>query len=62
MSRAARNLDADTFSGYIDYPQFRENLKSELKAEMLVNLQNDKELKDSPFAGIAAVAAPAIRS
>ena len=60
MQSAANALDADTFSSYVDYPVFRENLKRELKAEMLANLQNTKELKDNPFSGLAAIAAPTI--
>ncbi len=58
MSTAAQDLDADTFSSYIDFQQLRSNLKAELKAEIMANLAKNEELKSNPFSGLAIMAAP----
>ncbi|HUF04352.1 MAG TPA: DUF2939 domain-containing protein [Aridibacter sp.] len=58
LSKAANDLDADTFSSYIDFTQLRSNLKSEIKAEMMTNMAKDKELQNNPFAGLAMLTVP----
>jgi hypothetical protein len=60
MRTAAVNRDAQTFCSYIDFPVFKENLKSELNAKMLVNMQQDQTLKDNPFSGLALTVVPTI--
>jgi hypothetical protein len=60
MRNAAINRDAETFCYFIDFPLFRENLKADLNAKMLFNVQNDPKLKDNPFSGLAAIAGPAM--
>jgi Protein of unknown function (DUF2939) len=60
MKSAALGKDAKTFSSYIDFPVFKENLKSEMNAQMLVNVAKDQKLKENPFSGLALTVAPAI--
>ncbi len=60
MRNAAEARDGRTFAGYIDFPQFRENLKAELNAAMVQNLARDPGLKDNPFSGLGAMLAPTI--
>jgi Protein of unknown function (DUF2939) len=60
MKNAAIEKDGKTFASYIDFPVFKENLKSELNAQMLVNSAKDEKLKDNPFSGLAMTIAPAI--
>ena len=60
MRNAAYNRDATTFCSYIDFPVFRENLKAELNARMLFELNKDEKLKSNPFSGLATLAGPAI--
>lgn len=48
------NKDADKVSQYIDYPALREDLKGQLMAAALKNMQNDPEMNSNPFSGIAA--------
>ena len=61
MRRAAQNRNAEEFSSYIDFPDFKENLKSELSAKMMaetVNNQND--LENNPFAPLALTLASSL--
>ena len=60
MRAAAVNRDAPAFCSYIDFPVLRENLKAELNAKMLFDIGKDKDLKDNPFSGLAALAGPAV--
>lgn len=60
MKTAAQNRDAEKFCSFIDLPLLRENLKAELNAKMLYEMGKDQKLKDNPFAGLAAIAAPAM--
>jgi hypothetical protein len=60
MRNAAHNRDASTFCSYIDFPKLRENLKDELNARMLFEMNKDEKLKSNPFAGLATMAGPAI--
>jgi hypothetical protein len=60
MRIAAQNRDAKTFCTYIDFPLLRENLKSELNAKMLAEMNKDAKLKSNPFSGLALAMGPAI--
>lgn len=60
MKRAAQNRDAATFCAYIDFPLLRDNLKAELNAKMLFEMNKDEKLKGNPFSGLAALAGPAM--
>lgn len=60
LRNAAEARDGRTFAGYIDFPQFRENLKAELNAAMAQNLASDSGFKDNPFSGLGAMLAPTI--
>lgn len=60
MRAAAVDRDAQTFSSYIDFPVFKENLKSELNAKMLFEMSKDQKMKDNPFSGLAFAAGPTI--
>lgn len=60
MRSAALNRDAKTFCAYIDFPVLKDNLKSELNAKMLAEMNKDQKLKDNPFSGLAMTMGPAI--
>ncbi|MFN0140005.1 MAG: DUF2939 domain-containing protein [Pyrinomonadaceae bacterium] len=60
MKRAAESRDAQAFCSFIDFPVLRENLKAELNAKALFDMQRDEKLKNNPFAGFATAAAPTI--
>lgn len=60
MRSAALNRDAKAFCTYIDFPVFKDNLKSELNAKMLAEMNENQELEDNPFSGLAMTFAPAI--
>jgi hypothetical protein len=60
MRNAAYNRDATTFCSYIDFPVLRENLKAEINARMLFELNKDEKLKSDLFAGLATIAGPSI--
>lgn len=60
MKSAAERRDAQTFCSFIDFPVLRENLKAELNAKALFDMQRDEKLKNNPFAGFATAAAPTI--
>ncbi|WP_423141388.1 DUF2939 domain-containing protein [Parablastomonas sp. CN1-191] len=65
--RAAHNLqaaaqagDRDRLDAAVDFPAVRDNLKSDLGAALTRSLASDPQLKDNPFAGIAALIVPAV--
>jgi hypothetical protein len=60
MRSAALNRDAKTFCAYIDFPVLKDNLKSELNAKMLAEMNKDQKLKDNPFSGLAMTLGPAM--
>ncbi len=60
MRSSAQNRDAKTFCSYIDFPVLKDNLKSELNAKMLVEMNKDQTMKSNPFSGLALVMGPAI--
>jgi hypothetical protein len=43
----------DQVSKYIDYPTLREDLKAQLGAAAIKNLQNDPQMASNPFSGVA---------
>lgn len=64
---AARNLQQSALSGdkdaleqVVDFPSVRESLKSQMNAAIMTKLQNDPEMANNPFAGLAMMLAPAI--
>lgn len=57
---AARSGDADKLQRLVDFPAVRESLKGQLNAMMLQSIQSDPAMVDNPFAGLAALMAPAI--
>ncbi|TPG40517.1 DUF2939 domain-containing protein [Sphingomonas koreensis] len=57
---AARSGDADRLEANVDFPAVRESLKSRLGAALMGHIQNDPEMKDNPFAGLATMMGPAI--
>lgn len=59
MRSSAQNRDAKTFCSYIDFPLLKDNLKSELNAKMLVEM-NKNEMKNNPFSGLAMALGPAM--
>jgi hypothetical protein len=56
MRKAAVEKDAATFSSYIDFPKFRENLKAELNAKVVIQMQKET----NPFAQLGGMLAPGI--
>lgn len=57
---AAQAGDADKLQRLVDFPAVRESLKGQLNAMVMQSIQSDPDLKDNPFAGLAAVMAPAL--
>lgn len=60
LQTAARDGDADKLQRLVDFPAVRESLKGQLNALIIESMRSDPELRDNPFAGFAAVLAPAI--
>lgn len=60
LQAAAQAGDADKLQRLVDFPAVRESLKGQLNALVIESMQSDPELRDNPFAGFAAVLAPAI--
>lgn len=60
LEAAARDGDVDKLQRLVDFPAVRESLKGQLNALFMESMQSDPELRDNPFAGFAAVLAPAI--
>ena len=42
MREAAQSNDADALSAYVDFPALREDMKSEIMAQLMVKAQKDK--------------------
>ncbi|MBL8772213.1 MAG: DUF2939 domain-containing protein [Phenylobacterium sp.] len=60
LRSAAMAGDADKLQRLVDFPAVRESLKGQLNAMIVQSMQSDPDLRDNPFAGLAAVMAPAI--
>lgn len=60
LRNAAVAGDVDKLQRLVDFPAVRESLKGQLNALIVQSLQSDPEMRDNPFAGFAAVLAPAI--
>lgn len=60
LKSAAQSSDADKLQRLVDFPAVRESLKGQLNAMVLQSIESDPDLKDNPFAGFAAVMAPAL--
>lgn len=56
MKAASEANDAEALATYIDFPALREDLKADLLAQMMVEVQKDK----SPFSGFAMAIGPAM--
>ena len=48
-----QSKNTDVLSKHIDFPLLRENVKSQLKASFIKEMNNDKETKDNPGVGWA---------
>lgn len=57
---AAQAGDADKLQRLVDFPAVRESLKGQLNTMVTQSIQSDPEMQNNPFAGLAAVMAPAI--
>ncbi len=57
---ATQSGNADRLQRLVDFPAVRESLKGQLNALIMESMRDDPELRDNPFAGFAAVLAPAI--
>ncbi|CAN7241113.1 DUF2939 domain-containing protein [Phenylobacterium sp. LjRoot219] len=60
LKAAATRGDAVRLEQLVDFPAVREGLKSQLNAMLMQSIQSDPELKDNPFAGMAALVVPAL--
>lgn len=60
LKESARTGDADTLEELVDFPAVRESLKSQFNASLMDKMQNDPEMADNPFAGLAMAIAPAL--
>jgi hypothetical protein len=54
LKNAFLSKNADKVNRYIDYPTLREDLKGQLMASAIRNMQSDPEMSSNPFAGFAA--------
>ena len=48
------------FRSLVDFPSVRENLKADFNAMMMKKLNEDPDLKNNPFAGLAFALAPGL--
>jgi hypothetical protein len=55
---AAESNDAEAMASYIDFPSLREDLKADMLAQMMAEVQKD----NSPFSGFAMAIGPAMVS
>jgi hypothetical protein len=53
LKTAVVSKNADEANKYIDYPALRENLKAELTAHAMKEMQKDPEMANNPFNGFA---------
>ena len=53
LKNAFLSNNADKASRYIDYPALREDLKGQLIASAIKNMQSDPEMSANPFSGFA---------
>lgn len=60
LREAGQQGDRDGLEATVDFPLLRMNLKSDLNAAMLLNLQKDTALQSNPFGGLAMLVAPAL--
>lgn len=61
LRNAVLSKNAEDANKYVDYPALRENLKAELTAHAMKEMQQDPEMADNPFSGLAmAVVGPMV--
>lgn len=57
---AALSADVDRLDAAVDFPAVRDSLKSQLTVALTAKMQNDPEMRSSPFASLGMVMMPAI--
>ena len=63
LKNSFANKDADKVNQYIDYPALREDLKGQLMAAAIKNMQSDPEMSSNPFSGFAtAIVGPMVNA
>lgn len=60
LQKAAKAGDRDKLEQLVDFPRVRESLKADFTAGLMKKAQNDAEMRDNPFAGLAALFVPAL--
>lgn len=60
LKQAAMSGDADQLDASVDFPAVRESLKSQISVMMTQKMNNDPELRDNPFAGLAVMLVPTL--
>ncbi|KAF0111567.1 MAG: hypothetical protein FD163_2515 [Hyphomonadaceae bacterium] len=50
--------DSEKIETLVDFPAVRENVKGQLMAAMMKNMQSDPTMADNPFAGLATLMIP----
>ena len=60
LKSAAASGDSDQLDAAVDFPAVRESLKSQLNAALMIKMQNDAEMQNNPFAGLATMMIPAM--
>jgi hypothetical protein len=60
LQKAARTGDRDRLEELVDFPSVRQSLKDDFTAGLMAKAQADKEMRDNPFAGLAAMFVPAL--
>ena len=60
LKEAAKAADRDQIDEVVDFSAVRDSLKSQVSAIIIHAVQQDRELRDNPFAAAGALLAPAI--
>lgn len=60
LKSAAKKGDVDRLERLVDFPAVRDSLKSQLTMVLNERMQDDPEMRDNPFAGLAMMMVPAM--
>ncbi|MDQ0465596.1 hypothetical protein QO010_003385 [Caulobacter ginsengisoli] len=60
LQKAAKAGDRDRLEQLVDFPRVRESLKADFNTAFMAKAQSDPEMKDNPFAGLAAMFVPVL--
>lgn len=60
LKQALHDKDRDRLEELIDFPSVRENLKADFNAMMMKKVNEDPEMKNNPFSGLALAIIPGL--